>query len=606
MAKAALGVASFAVDVVLVAGAVVTRLAWRWRSPLTPVWIAAATAAAGTTLGWLYPAYWWTPATLGVLSGPAVWLWGSRLSQPLQRAILAVVPSALDDGKKGVLDRDTERAYLSTLILGVTGWVSWLMLHGWDKPTWWVFAGCTVVSSVPWWWHRRIRRSVNRYIRRHAVIEETVKGYESSRATLVTASRNVTVVAVRLGAGKTIEHVGGRANEVASAYGLRMGGVTLSADPKSARRVLHRIVPRDPWGGIIPHPMPPIGAVRMADDDHVMIARLEDGSDLMHRLGQHTLCVGQSGSGKSVALDSLMSWMAMASTVDARIVAADMANGVSLGEWEPVLAAPLATNPKDALILLQGVMNVITAREKVLKRSKAKKWVPTPAAPWLFVVIDEFPSLIRSGQMVDLLVVIAERARKTGVWLYLAAQNGSKADLGSTELRAQMMATIGLRLDRHMSSLLWGDGAKQGWDSTALREGTLLLRDADHNEPRVAKGVFTTERQREGLIRAVSRTGCVPLDGDTHVALLGDSGTHLVLENEPAPAVEPVLNDHARRNLDELAAQLYDVLPASGGSGRRVDYLMSELQISRGQVNRALARLGDKVTRPSRGEWTRS
>jgi hypothetical protein len=978
------------------------RLGWRWRAPLTPLWTAVAVAAAGSTLRLAWPTYWWIPITLGVLTAPPLYVYGPKLSQPLQRMVLAVVPSALDDGKKGVLDRDTERAYLSAVIVGIAGWLSWLGQHGWDRPTWYTFLGCSAVSAVPWIWHRRIRRSVNRYIRRHAVIEETVKGYENSHATLVSTSKAVTVVAVRLGAGKTIEHVGGRALEVASAYGLRVGGVTLSADPKSARRVLHRIVPRDPWGGVIHHPMPPIGALSMAEDDKVVLARLEDGSDLMHRLGQHTLIVGQSGciapetriylpltgehvrvdelaqrgqpinvlawtsqgmtvartsgapflkgraelfevqcsggatlrvtsehrfltprgwrrladvrvgqllaaaphgspgsseysqsgshgdvrrslrttadcldgcstypspdgrsllvesgsapvalplppgglgrtqpcstqgvpvgepgcshacrrcnrqptlgvglpletwigaerlassgcsaqpsgtyrsaqllrpatdlirrviefslrlrepaaplrssgsmfgglasgylplgtgtrsrnsspqrlslwkswvrrlrnvaplqqersstvscenppcrcahpatpgcressgghsrassrssgkkprrdravqlhqgqqallhsswwdtvrsirsvgygdfydltvpgpdnyvaeglihhnSGKSVTLDTLMTWFTLASVKDCRVVAADMASGVSLGEWEPILAAPLATSAKDALLLLQGVMNVIIAREKVLKRAKLKKWTPTPTQPWLFVVIDEFPSLIRSGQMVDLLVVIAERARKTGVWLYLAAQNGSKADLGSTELRAQMMCTIGLRLDRHMSGLLWGDGAKQGWDSTPLREGTLLLRDEARNEPRVAKGVFTTDGQRSGLIRAVSRNGAIPLDSDTSIALLGDRGTQMVLDMD-RPQLEIVreqpLNETGRQDLDVLAERVFEVLPPQSEPGRRADYLMRELEISRGQLNRALARLGPRVTQPGRGQWTRS
>lgn len=585
------------------------RLGWRWRSQLTPFWTAVAVAAAGSTLRLAWPAYWWIPITLGVLTAPPLYVYGPKLSQPLQRMVLAVVPSALDDGKKGVLDRDTERAYLSAVIVGITAWLSWLGQHGWDRPTWYMFLGCAVLSAVPWIWHRRIRRSVNRYIRRHAVIEETVKGYENSHATLVSASKAVTVVAVRLGAGKTIEHVGGRALEVASAYGLRIGGVTLSADPKSARRVLHRIVPRDPWGPIIPHPMPPIGAVSMAADDKVIIGRLEDGTDLMHRLGQHTLCVGQSGSGKSVCLDVLLSWMTLASVKDCRVIGIDMASGVSLDEWQPILAAPLATNAKDAFVLLQGVMEAIVTREKTLKRSKSKNWVPTPQEPWLFVVIDEFPSLIRgSAKIVDLFVIIAERARKCGIWLYLASQNGSKADLGATELRAQMMCTIGLRLDKHMSTLLWGDGAKQGWDSTPLRNGTLLLRDDQRNEPRVAKGVFTTDSQRSGLIRAVSRKGCVPLDGDTSLALLGDHGTQMVLDIG-RPQLEVVrdepLSESGRQDLDVLAERVFEVLPVPSEPGRRADYLMRELEISRGQLNRALARLGHRVTQPGRGQWTR-
>ena len=170
-----------------------------------------------------------------------------------------------------------------------------------------------------------------------------------------------------------------------------------------------------------------------------------------------------------------------------------------------------------------------------------------------------------------------------------------------------MMCTIGLRLDRHMSGLLWADGAKQGWDSTPLRKGTFLLRDDARNEPRVAKGVFATDAQRAGLIKAVSHKGCVPLDGDTHTALLGTA---------PRPAVDAVprlavvrdapLNDRTRRDLDDLAERVIAVLPAPGESGRRVGWLMKELGVSRDQLNRALARLGSRVTKPARGEWTKS
>lgn len=596
-------------DVAWFAGRSAARLGWRWRAPLTPIYTAGVVALFGSALNLEYPSYWWVPIAAGLTIAPPLWLFGSRMSAPLQRMALALIPSAMDDGKKGVLDRQTERTYLAGLILVITGWLSWIGQHSWDQFTGNMYLAMTAASAIPWWWHRRIRRSVNRYVRRHSVIADNIKGYEGSRASLVHADKRVTVLAVRLAPSKTVEHVGSKALELASAYGIRMGGVTVSAKDESARTVYHRIVPRDPWQAIIPHPMPPIGSISMAQDDHVLLARLEDGSDLLHRLGQHTLLVGQSGSGKSVTLDTLLSYITIASVNDCRVVGIDMASGVSLGEWEPVLAAPLATTVPDALVLLNGVMQVIVAREKILKRTKSKNWVPTPEAPWLFVVIDEFPSLIRNSSMVDLLVVIAERARKTGVWLYLAAQNGSKADLGSTELRAQMMCTVGLRLDRHMSGLLWGEGTKQGWDSTPLRKGTLLLRDDQRNEPRVAKGVFTTDAQREGLIKAVSRKGCVPLDGDTALALLGDSAKSQAIEPPRGQLTlvrDKPLTETTRRSLDELAEQVFEQLPERGESGRRVSYLMQDLGISRDQLNRALSRLGDRVTRPARGEWTRS
>jgi hypothetical protein len=49
-----------------------------------------------------------------------------------------------------------------------------------------------------------------------------------------------------------------------------------------------------------------------------------------------------------------------------------------------------------------------------------------------------------------------------------------------------------------------------------------------------------------------------------------------------------------------------ELLPPPGEPGRRVAYLAGELGCSPHQIHPALARLGDRITKPKRGEWTKA
>jgi hypothetical protein len=605
------------IDYLLTITVWLVRKGWRYRAGLTPFYCGAAVLLGGLSLHRWAAGWWWVPAALGLVVPPLLFWFGDRLSGRGQWLLSLLVPDWIDDGKKGVLDRDSERGFLSGLLLVACGWLAWLGWAGIDRVTWWALVATVCVAGVPWWWHRgfRRRKRPNRWAGRWRHVGDSIKEFEGSRVIGTSGDRVVTELKVVLRPGLTVNHVGDRALQVASALSprLRPGAVTL-ADGGAARRVTVRIVPRDPWGGAIVHPMPALGSVDLSRGDKVLLGRLEDRSNLMHHLEQHTMLVGQSGSGKSVTLDTLLTWMAIAG---APIVGIDMASGVSLGEWEPIFAAPVATNAKEALLLLRGVMNVIEHREREMRKAKVKKWTGEP----LFVPIDEFPSLVKAGgtEIVGLLIVIAERARKTRVWLYPAAQNGTKADLGSTELRAQMMCTIGLRMDRHMSNLLWGDLAKQGWDCTSLQTGTMLLRDATRNSPRVAKGVLTTDAQRDKLVRDVSR-GHVPaldvgsaralragLDVSPPVVVEQPSGTATAVAEQHAPQRVTVL-ESARSPLDDLDARVLDELPPVHQSSVAPAVLVEQLGASRDQIKRSLGRLAKRgqAISPKHGQWART
>lgn len=592
-------------------------LAWRCRAGLVPAWTAVVVAVGGGALRTWASEWWWAPVAAAIVAAPALFWFGDRLTAPAHTGLAWLVPDWLDDGRRGVLDRPTERGYLAILLLACCGWASWLALYGWPEDAHYWFGGFVLVLGAPWWWHRgfRRRKRPNRWASRWRHVGESIKEFDGSKVIAHSGDRTVTELKVVLRPGLTINSVGDRALQVASALSprLRPGAVTL-AGGNAARQVSVRIVPRDPWKGIIPHPLPPIGSVDFARDDRVLIGRLEDQRPLLHRMRQHTLVIAKSGGGKSVMGDALLAWMVISRSPVAGI---DMASGVTLGEWEPCLAAPLATNAPEAMELLRGVMNVVEYREREMKRLKVKTW---PHGD-LFVVMDEFPSLIKAGgkQIVQLLTILAERARKTGVWLYALAQNGTKDDVGSTEFRAQMMATLGGRLDNHMNKILWGELTKQGWDGTGLQTGTWLLRDATRNVPRAAKGAYLSEAEQIKLVRAAAaRDMRAGLDAGSLRALRGDvpseaMGTTLVdVSPVSSGQVQPrrlTVIDSAPSPLADLDARILGELPDDGqGSGVGASGIAVQLDVDRGRVERALRRMekdGRARHTGARGGWVR-
>ncbi|MEU8636807.1 hypothetical protein AB0C38_31940 [Amycolatopsis sp. NPDC048633] len=313
-----------------------TRFAWRHRAALAPVWVFASVTVTGLAL-YLAPGAWWlVPAIGGPVTGLALHTWGDRLSQPLQHALAFVVPDRFDEGRKGMLDRDSERAYLGVLLAVGGGWAGLLGATGLRAPgIGWVGLGLMLALGTPWWWHRRIRRTGrgNRFARRWPVVTQDVLAFNGSKVLptgveTIPGTKGGTVLAVKLASGKTIEDVAYRAPAVGSVYNLRKGAVTISPG-RTERQVAVRILPRDPWQARIEHPL--IANPRrhsLAESALLPMGVLDDGRDQLFQL-RHLAVVGQNGSGKSAFLESLLVWLL--SSVDAAVIGADMAAGATLG-----------------------------------------------------------------------------------------------------------------------------------------------------------------------------------------------------------------------------------------------------------------------------------
>lgn len=535
----------------------VRRLLFRWRRFLSPVFFACLLWFIAVLWRWLWRD-WWALVLVVPAAGIALALLGPRLSERWHRVVLALVPEGLDRGQSGVLDSVRERAYLVALTVWIGVWMAVRIHDGPSEFTERAWQLGVLVLGGMWWWHRRVRIAgrADRYARKWPKLSEgrtnalELKCFVGSKVVRAIGAGGSARLRVRLADGVTAAHAAKAVGALASFFGLRPGSVFAAEDETSARHVWLNLLPKDPWKSKITHPMPAPGSTTLAALSH----RFQMGLHADNRVGsytlQHTLIIGQSGSGKSVWLESLIIWLLACR--DVAIIGIDLASGATLGMWRRVLAIPLATTEEEAIDVLHRVLGVIEDRERQLGIAKEDEdaeidsFQPSKETPWLVLFIDEFPDLVTGEDgkpnkvALALLSRIAKRARKAGVKLILSAQNGSKADLGAKEIQAQFTGTVSLSLDQHASKVLWGELVRLGWSSTHLRTGQYLLRDAEHMTPDIAKGFFVPPRERKAVVSQAA--GSRPrLEPSAHEILTGQVWVDVQPEETPAEPVDPIL-----------------------------------------------------------------
>lgn len=551
----------------------VRRLAFRWRRVLSPVFFGFVIWLVSVITRALVP-QWWAVALVLPAFGTAVAYFGPKLGDRWSAFVMRLVPTGLDSGVSGVMDRPIERIYFGSLVSLIGAYMAVRIGFGPSELTGWVWKIGLLVYGGSWWYHRRVRTAgrADRYARKFAKFADrdrcpdTLRPFIGCKVTAVKGKGRVAMLTVRLAEGMTVDVVSRLTKPLASAFSMRPASVFIKEDPMNARSVIITFLPADPWKGKIDHPMPEPGTISLKSmAKRFAMGLYADGRELLYDL-QHTLVVGQTGSGKSIWLHSLVTWLTACS--DTVIVAIDMAGGATLGVWRKALALPLADDLASAIVILQAVFDVITVRERALGVASenddeaADSFEPSAKTPWLILIIDEFPDLLAEAKLTkqvsaqgdgqaggqatyeklinSMLSRIAKKARKCGVRLIFASQNGTKPDLGSKELQAQLRAIVGLSLDAQQSRNLWQTLERVGYNSTHLREGQFLLRDDHHTTPDAAKGFFVSNAARRKHVMAASELHKT-LEPSAWQALCGLDAT-LVMPTEETQPDEPVLS----------------------------------------------------------------
>ncbi len=561
------------------AAVLIFRWAWRYRSELGPLVIAAATMAVGAIAHVVHHAGW--PAIVAAIAAIAAGLlagFGRRLG----------------------LTSLAERSYAATVVTTMGGWLSAAIAAGPLRgPLPQILAIGCLVLAIPWWTshRRRARVRVERKLEAWPVIAESV-GLARSRVMSAVVTAWGWQARFGLARGQTIADVITKLPAIESGLGTTRGAARAFPTPDNrAHRFELRVLEIDPHADAIPWPGPSISAIAQPID----LGPFEDAEPcrvLLLRL--HALLGGMSGSGKSGGVNVLMG--NLTACRDVVIWAIDLKRGMELQPWASCIGR-LATTPAQALMLLRDAVTVLEARADYLTSHGQRVWRPTQELPALVIVIDEYAEL--AADTASYTDSIARRGRAPAVTLIAATQRPTQKAMGQGAVRSQMDVRICFRVrERKDTDLILGQGMlTAGWHPHQLNApGKFLISAPGHDTPRRARAYLLDD---ELVAATAARHAAIrpALDQMSATAIgtpIQDQPTTSAQQAIPSPTPQSEHSDD-----DSPDALLWDALSLAGNNGIPVTGLMAATGMSRRWVYyrlRDLANAGRAVASED-GTW---
>ncbi len=236
----------------------------------------------------------------------------------------------------------------------------------------------------------------------------------------------------------------------------------------------------------------------------------------------HLLIAGQTGSGKSVGINSFMaSILCSKSPEEVRLILVDP-KVVELKPYDeiPHLLAPVVTQPEVAiqalkwatiemdkrynLLAMAGVRNIKGYNQKFrkgeLEGRVGKK--NNKQLPYIVIVIDELADLMMvAGKEVETSIArIAQKARAVGLHLILATQRPSTNVITGT-IKANLPTRVAFQVASQIDARTIMD--KAGCEKL-LGRGDMLFRSIDSPEPERIHGSFVSDEEAEIMAKACS------------------------------------------------------------------------------------------------------
>jgi S-DNA-T family DNA segregation ATPase FtsK/SpoIIIE len=215
----------------------------------------------------------------------------------------------------------------------------------------------------------------------------------------------------------------------------------------------------------------------------------------------HLLIAGQTGSGKSVMINTLLaSLLYNNSPADLKLILVDPKQ-VELTPYNdiPHLLTPVITEPEKCISALKWAVSEMERRLRTFaehhKRNIAEynNLADQDSMPYIVIVIDELADLMMmAARDVEALIVrIAQKARAAGIHLVLATQRPS-VDVITGLIKANVPARIAFTVASQVDSrtIIDGMGAEK-----LLGMGDMLFSTSDMPKPKRVQGAFITDEE---------------------------------------------------------------------------------------------------------------
>ncbi len=234
----------------------------------------------------------------------------------------------------------------------------------------------------------------------------------------------------------------------------------------------------------------------------------------------HLLIAGQTGSGKSVMINTLLtSLLYRNSPSEMKLILVDPKQ-VEMAPYEdiPHLLTPVITEPEKTISALKWAVNEMERRYKLLAEEKIRdikvynqkiqsnnqklsisdengnqQQVDSGAMPYIVIVIDELADLMMvAARDVEALVVrLAQKARAVGIHLVLATQRPS-VDVITGLIKANIPARIAFTVASQIDSRTILD---QAGAEKLLGQGDMLILTPSMSKPKRIQGAWVMDEE---------------------------------------------------------------------------------------------------------------
>ena len=230
----------------------------------------------------------------------------------------------------------------------------------------------------------------------------------------------------------------------------------------------------------------------------------------------HVLIAGQTGSGKSVAINAfLCSILLRASPSEVKFILVDPKRVELIGYNNiPHLLSPVIVEPEKVISALRWLMGEMDRRYKLFAQAGVRnidgynEMSGFQALPFIVLVIDELADIMLFSpvEVEDCITRIAQMSRATGIHMVLSTQRPS-VDVITGLIKANIPCRVAFAVASQIDSrvILDGPGAEK-----LLGRGDMLYLPPDQAKPIRIQGAFISDKDTSSLVSFLKNQGVVP------------------------------------------------------------------------------------------------
>jgi S-DNA-T family DNA segregation ATPase FtsK/SpoIIIE len=251
----------------------------------------------------------------------------------------------------------------------------------------------------------------------------------------------------------------------------------------------------------------------------------------------HVLIAGQTGSGKSVCINSFLgSLLFRASPSEIKLILVDPKR-VELTSYNniPHLLAPVIVEPNKVISALRWLMSEMDRRYKLFAQAGARnidaynEMSGFQALPYIVLFIDELADIMLFSpvEVEDAITRIAQMSRATGIHMVLATQRPS-VDVITGLIKANIPCRVAFAVSSQVDSrvILDTPGAEK-----LLGKGDMLYLPPEQAKPMRIQGAYVTDKEINSLVNFLKNQG-VTTQYTEEVTTMTKSGV------TPVPGIE--------------------------------------------------------------------